>query len=168
MSSPSTITSPSYASESSHINIRPQNGDIEMSGDRPGRTLIDPFGKPLTIDRLPPANTVRWVVRRKVQVVCAIREGLISQREACDRYDISDAELLSWEKLLNDDGPKALRVTSIQRDRQPATSTDEDAPSGSAAQASSNGLPERSDIQGRRSKYGEACPTPADKPRRLG
>jgi len=103
-----------------------------MNGDRPGRTLIDPFGEPLTIDRLPPSNTVRWVVRRKVQVVCAIREGLISQRVACDRYGISDAELLSWERLLNDDGPKALRVTSIQRYRQPATSTDEDAPSGSA------------------------------------
>ncbi len=89
-----------------------------MSGDSPSRTLIDPFGEPLTIDRLPPSNTVRWVVRRKVQVVCAIREGLISRREACDRYGMSDAELLSWMKLLDDHRLRALRVTKTQRSRQ--------------------------------------------------
>ena len=115
-----------------HIDTRTQIGDMEMNGGSPGRTLIDPFGKPLTIDRLPPAITIRWVVRRKVQVVCAIREGLISQRDACDRYGISDAELLSWEKLLDDCLLRVLLETSIQRYRQPAISTHEDARSGSA------------------------------------
>ena len=115
-----------------HTNTRSQIGGMEMNGDSPGRTLIDPFGKPLTIDRLPPAITVRWVVRRKVQVVCAIREGLISQRDACDRYGIFDAELLSWEKLLDDYLLRALLETSIQRYQQPAISTHEDARSGPA------------------------------------
>ncbi len=114
-------------------NIGLQNGDEEMSGNSPGRAVIDPFGEPLTVDTLPPADTGRWVPRRKAQVVCAIRGGLISRQEACDRYGISEAELFSWEKLLDDHGLGALRVTSTQRYRQPATSADEDAPSGTAA-----------------------------------
>ncbi len=98
-----------------------------MSGDSPSRTVIDPYGDPLTIDTLPPTDTVRWVPRRKAQVVCAIRVGLISRHDACDRYGISDAELLSWENLLESHGPRALRVTSRQRARKEVTSTGEDA-----------------------------------------
>ncbi len=108
-------------------NIGLQNGDAEMSGNSPGRAVIDPFGEPLTVDTLPPADTTRWVARRKAQVVCAIRGGLISRREACDRYGISEAELFSWEKLLDDHGLRALRATSTQRYRQATTSTGEDA-----------------------------------------
>ncbi len=88
-----------------------------MSRDSSGRTVTDPFGEPLTVDTLPPADTVRWVPRRKAQVVCAIRGGLISRQEACDRYGISNAELFSWEKLLDDHGLRALRVTRTQRYR---------------------------------------------------
>ena len=98
-----------------------------MSGNSSGRTVIDPYGEPLTVETLPPADTVRWVPRRKAQVVCAIRGGLISRQEACDRYGISDAELFSWEKLLDDHGLRALRVTSTQRYRKSTTSTGEDA-----------------------------------------
>ncbi len=97
-----------------------------MSGDSPSRTVIDPYGDPLTIDTLPPTNTVRWVPRRKAQVVCAIREGLISRHDASDRYGISDAELFSWERLLESHGPRALRVTSRQRVPKEVTSTGED------------------------------------------
>ncbi len=100
------------------LNTGFQNGDAEMSGDSPGRVIIDPFGEPLTVNTLPPADTVRWVPRRKARVVCAIRGGLISRQEACDRYSISDAELFSWEKLLDDHGLRALRVTRTQRYRQ--------------------------------------------------
>ena len=97
-----------------------------MSADSPSRTVIDPYGDPLTIDTLPPTNTVRWVPRRKAQVVCAIREGLISRLDACDRYGISDAELLSWESLLESHGPRALRITSRQRSQKEMTSMSED------------------------------------------
>ncbi len=103
-----------------------------MSGDSPIRAVIDPFGKLLTVDTLPTADTVRWVPRRKAQVVCAIHGGLISRQEACDRYGISDEELFSWEKLLNDHGLRALRVTRTKRYRQAATSADEEAPSSTA------------------------------------
>ena len=97
-----------------------------MSEDSPGRTIIDPYGDPLSIDTLPPTDIIRWVPRRKAQVVCAIREGLISRNDACDRYGISDAELLSWERLLESHGPRALRVTSRRRVRKEVTSTGED------------------------------------------
>ena len=73
-----------------------------MSGESPVRAVIDPFGELLTVDTPPPADTGRWVPRRKAQLVCAIQGGLISRHEACDRYGISDAELFSWEKLLED------------------------------------------------------------------
>jgi hypothetical protein len=116
------------ASIFSGLNIGFQNGDVGMSENSPGRAVIDPFGEPLTIDRLPPADTVRWVVRRKAQVVCAIREGLITRQDACDRYGISDVELFSWERLLEDHGPKALHTTKTQRYRQAATSADGDVP----------------------------------------
>ncbi len=98
-----------------------------MSEHSPGRAVTDPSGEPLTVDTLPPADTFRWVPRRKAQVVCAIHGGLISRQEACDRYGISDAELFSWEKLLDDHGPRALRVTRTQHYRRAATSTGEDA-----------------------------------------
>lgn len=104
-----------------------------MSGNDTGRAAIDPFGEPLTLETLPPTDTVRWVPRRKAQVVCAIRGGLISRQEACERYGISDAELFSWEKLLDDHGLRALRVTRTQRYRQAGTSSDDDAQGGQPA-----------------------------------
>jgi hypothetical protein len=104
-----------------------------MSEDSPGRAVVDSFGELLTVESLPPADVVRWVSRRKAQLVCAIREGLISRQEACDRYNISNEELFSWEKLLGDHGPRALLVTKTQRYRRAVTSTDEDAPSSTAA-----------------------------------
>ena len=113
----------------SGLSIGLQNGELEMSGNSPSRAVIDPFGEPLTVDTLPPADTVRWVPRRNVQVVCAVRGGVITRQEACDRYGISDEELFSWEVLLDDHGLRALRVTKAQRYRQAATSTDKDAPS---------------------------------------
>ncbi len=106
------------ASIPSVLKIGLQNGDAEMSGDSASRAVIDPYGKPLTSDTLPSADTVRWGARRKAQVVCAVRGGLISRQEACDRYGISNDELSSWEKLLDDHGPKALRVTRTQRYRK--------------------------------------------------
>lgn len=84
---------------------------------------MDPFGEPLTAETLPPADTVRWVPRRKAQVVCAIRGGLITREEACSRYGISNAELFGWERLLDEEGPRALRATRTQRYRTIRRST---------------------------------------------
>ena len=42
------------------------------------RYVIGPDGSPLTIADLPPSNTKRWVIRRKAEVVAAVRGGLLS------------------------------------------------------------------------------------------
>src|SRR5690606_6303706 len=38
--------------------------------------VIGPDGSPLTIAELPPTTTKRWVIRRKAEVVAAVRGGL--------------------------------------------------------------------------------------------
>lgn len=74
-----------------------------------------------TISRadLPPADTKRWVARRKAAVVAAVNGGLITPDEACERYQLSEEELESWIEAVAKHGTKALRVTSMQAFRQP-------------------------------------------------
>ena len=87
--------------------------------ERPGRSssVIGPAGQPLTAENLPPRNTVRWVIRRKAEVVAAVRNGLIGLDEACERYRLSVEEFLNWERLVNAHGLRGLRVTRSQRYR---------------------------------------------------
>ena len=40
--------------------------------------VVGPTGTPLTLRDLPPVNTDRWVIRRKAEVVAAVRGGLLS------------------------------------------------------------------------------------------
>lgn len=79
--------------------------------------VIGPDGSPLTIADLPPANTRRWVIRRKAEVVAAVRGGLLSLEEACDRYTLTVEEFLSWQSSINDHGLAGLRTTRIQQYR---------------------------------------------------
>ena len=46
---------------------------------------------------LPPPTTKRWVIRRKAEVVAAVRGGLLSLEEACARYTLTVEEFLSWQ-----------------------------------------------------------------------
>ena len=66
------------------------------------------------IDELPPPNTKRWVIRRKAEVVAAVRSGVISLDEACRRYTLSIEEFLSWQRLIDSHGLAGLRVTRLQ------------------------------------------------------
>src|SRR5690242_15698244 len=63
---------------------------------------------------LPPANTKRWVIRRKAEVVAAVRSGTISLEDACNRYKLSIEEFLSWQRLIDSHGLAGLRVTRLQ------------------------------------------------------
>jgi hypothetical protein len=63
---------------------------------------------------LPPANTKRWVIRRKAEVVAAVRSGTISLEDACNRYKLSLEEFLSWQRLIDSHGLAGLRVTRLQ------------------------------------------------------
>jgi len=82
------------------------------------RYVIGPDGSPLTIADLPPRNTKRWVIRRKAEVVAAVRGGLLSLEEACDRYTLTVEEFLNWQASLDDHGLAGLRTTCIQKYRQ--------------------------------------------------
>ena len=62
------------------------------------RQVTLPDGSILSRADLPPADTRRWVASRKAIVVKAVIHGLITQKEAQERY--------------------ALRVTAIQKYRQ--------------------------------------------------
>jgi len=76
--------------------------------------VIGPAGKPLTVDSLPPSNTTRWVIRRKAEVVAAVRNGLIGLDEACERYRLSAEEFFKWEQLIGAHGLRGLRTTRTQ------------------------------------------------------
>lgn len=81
------------------------------------RYVIGPDGSPLTLADLPPVDTKRWVVRRKAEVVAAVRGGLLTLDEACTRYKISIDEFLSWQRSIERDGLPGLRATRIQDHR---------------------------------------------------
>jgi len=83
----------------------------------PLKYVIGPDGSPLTIRDLPTSDTTRWVVRRKAQVVAAVRGGLLSLAEVCDRYHLTVEEFLSWQRSIDRDGLAGLRVTRIQQYR---------------------------------------------------
>lgn len=68
----------------------------------------------ITMDDLPSPNTRRWVARRKASVVAAVRCGLITLDDACQRYTLSVEEYLSWERAIERYGLPGLRVTRLQ------------------------------------------------------
>jgi hypothetical protein len=71
-------------------------------------------GRRLTLDDLPSPGTKRWVIRRKAEVVAAVRGGLLSQEEACSRYNISNEEFQSWQQSIDRYGLAGLRTTHLQ------------------------------------------------------
>jgi len=79
--------------------------------------VIGPDGSPLTITDLPAPDTKRWVIRRKAEVIAAVRGGLLSIEEACSRYMLTVDELLSSQSSLDQHGLAGLRTTRIQQYR---------------------------------------------------
>jgi hypothetical protein len=79
--------------------------------------VIGPLGEALALDRLPPADTKRWVVRRKAEVVAAVAGGLLTMEQACKRYSISVEEFASWTRAVDGAGMLGLRVTRLQQYR---------------------------------------------------
>jgi len=90
-----------------------------------GLVVIGPDGRCLTREDLPPANTKRWVIRRKAEVVAGVRAGLITLSEACKRYSLSLDEFLSWQHQLDSHGLEGLKVTRIADFRPPHRSADD-------------------------------------------
>ncbi len=80
--------------------------------------VIGPDGSPLTLADLPDSNTQRWVIRRKAQVVAAVRGGLLSLEEACERYRLTVDEFLHWQQSIDRHGLAGLRTTKVQHYRE--------------------------------------------------
>ena len=76
-------------------------------------------GSILTRADLPPEKTRRWVASRKAIVVKAVEAGLIGIKEAMERYGLSEEEFDSWRRAVHEHGPDALKITALQRYRQP-------------------------------------------------
>lgn len=89
----------------------------DIKTDRPD-VVTGPLGEPMSKDTLPPANTRRWVVRRKAEVVSAVNGGLLTIAEACERYDLTLEELASWQRSIEREGMAGLRATRVQHYRQ--------------------------------------------------
>ena len=76
--------------------------------------VMGPDGSPLTIADLTPVTTKRWVIRRKAEVVAAVRGGLLSLTDACARYRLTVDEFLSWQRSIERHGLPGLRATRVQ------------------------------------------------------
>ena len=79
--------------------------------------VIGPTGAPLTLRDLPPPDTRRWVIRRKAEVVAAVRGGLLTLDEACERYSLTNEEFRAWQKSIDRHGLAGLRTTRLQQYR---------------------------------------------------
>jgi hypothetical protein len=79
--------------------------------------VVGPDGSPLTIADLPEPDTKRWVIRRKAEVIAAVRGGLLSLEDAASRYKLSVEELLYWQTSIDQHGLAGLRATRIQQYR---------------------------------------------------
>lgn len=92
-----------------HLSGAGRSADLDWIGN---------IGPALSADSLPPPDTKRWVIRRKAEVVAAVRAGVISLEEACRRYTLSIEEFLSWQRLVDSHGLPGLRVTRLQDYRE--------------------------------------------------
>lgn len=79
--------------------------------------IIGPDGRKLTLADLPPADTTRWVIRRKAEVVAAVRGGLFSIDEAITYYKISLEEFETWLNMIDEYGIAGLRTTRVRHYR---------------------------------------------------
>jgi len=65
-----------------------------------------------------PPKPERWVAHRKAEVVAAVRGGLLSLSEACQRYTLSVEEYLTWEREIDLSGLPGLRMNRTQQRRR--------------------------------------------------
>jgi hypothetical protein len=75
--------------------------------------VIGPIGEAFTMESIPPGHPIRWIVRRKAEVIAAVAGGLLSVDEACERYCLAVEELTSWQRAFDRSGMPGLRATRV-------------------------------------------------------
>ncbi len=83
------------------------------------RMVTLPDGSVMSRADLPPVNTKRWVASRKANVIKGVASGLITRKEACQMYALSEEELEGWIAAVRVHGEKALKTTALKKYRQP-------------------------------------------------
>lgn len=79
--------------------------------------VVGPDGHAMTVHDLPPSGTRRWVLRRKAMVVFGVQAGLITLKDACDRYSLTPEEFASWKNMIKQHGIRGLRITRLTQYR---------------------------------------------------
>jgi|ERR1700722_10247008 hypothetical protein len=64
-----------------------------------------------------PARPVRWMPQRKAEILAAVRRGSISLRQACDTYELSLEEFMTWQRGDALYGLAGLRATAAPQRR---------------------------------------------------
>jgi hypothetical protein len=77
----------------------------------PRAWVVGPNGGVITLYDLPAADTRRWVIRRKAEVVAAVRGGLLSLEDALARYGLTAEEFEAWREAYGRHGMAGLRTT---------------------------------------------------------
>ena len=70
----------------------------------------------MTLAQLPPRGLKRWLPQHKALVVAAVRHGLLTFGEACERYSLSAEEYLSWQRAFDAAQPPAAMTARDRRD----------------------------------------------------
>lgn len=83
------------------------------------RTVRMEDGTVMSVADLPPPDTRRWVASRKAVVVRAVWAGLLTRESALERYGLSEEEFDLWQMAVSQHGVGALKVTALQKYRQP-------------------------------------------------
>jgi hypothetical protein len=81
------------------------------------RFIVGVNGDIITLADLPSPSITRWVIRRKAEIVLAVRGGLLSLDEACKRYRLTAEEFAAWESAIEHHGILGLRQTHVQDHR---------------------------------------------------
>jgi len=81
------------------------------------KRVIGPDGRILTLADLPAPTTVRWIARRKAEIVASVNGGLLSMAEACAHYSLSEDEFLQWSRSWSEFGLSGLHLRSRRRKR---------------------------------------------------
>jgi uncharacterized protein DUF1153 len=74
---------------------------VKSHGLSPIPYIVGPNGTVLTKADLPSRSTRRWVRRRKAEVVAAVRDGLISLEDACERCALTIEEFSLWQRAVD-------------------------------------------------------------------
>ena len=73
----------------------------QRTNSRGEKYVIGPTGAPLTLSDLPPANTQRWVIRRKAEVVAAVRAAdFCRSTKPANAIPLTNEEFLGWQQSI--------------------------------------------------------------------